>query len=70
MLLNAQLSPEVAWYPSCTPTTSADPHLFPQSEWYCLNLVGGRALTALGTLTQAPICPPFLRVALLVTPEH
>lgn len=59
MLLDAQLSPVVAWsyqLHSCQLSRACPP---PQSEWDCLKLAGGRARTALGALTQAATSPPF-----------
>lgn len=41
------------------PTLQAPPISPAPSEWDCLKVVGGRALTALGALTQAPTCLPF-----------
>lgn len=59
MLLDAQLSPEVAWPRQPHSRHLSRPRPSPQSEWDCLKLAGGGELTVLGALTRAPTCPPF-----------
>lgn len=59
MLLDAQLSPVVAWSRQLHSCQLSRARPSPQSEWDCLKLAGGRARTALGALTQAATSPPF-----------